>query len=83
MNKLNLVPRGKKGAMGNRAVGVLVGVLVLVLLMVNVAPEIFGGIALFNTTATGGNVPTWVPTVINVIVAAGLVMMAWRGFGGK
>lgn len=69
----------KKGAV-NAGVGAMIAVLILILVMVNLAPEMFGGIADFNTTSEGGTTPDWVPTIINVIVAAGLVMMTWRSF---
>lgn len=55
----------------------LVGALIVIILAVNLAPEMFAGVEGLET-ATG--VPDWVPTVLFVIIGAGIVFLIWRTF---
>lgn len=74
----------KKGETGvNSKITYLIGGLIVIVLAVALAPSMFEGLAGLNTTATGGNIPTWVPTVLVVIVGAGLVFLIWKAFGNK
>lgn len=59
----------------------LIGALIVIVLAVALAPEMFSGLATLNTTATGGSVPNWVPTILYVVVGAGLVFLVYRSFG--
>ncbi len=79
MEKSKLLMLQKKGQAGiNSKVTYLVGALIVIVLAVNLAPEMFSGItALSNDSDT----PTWVPTVLFVIVGAGIVFLIWRAFG--
>lgn len=88
MEKFNLLKAQKKGSTNvNKAVLTLIGALVIILLIVQLAPQFFSGLGtsgsgLGNATANPG-VPTWLPTILIVIVAVGLVYLAWNVFSGN
>ena len=62
----------------DKTVGKLFGVLVVILLAVEVLPLIFDGIA--GMTGLESEVPSWLTTVLTVIIGAGMVFMIWRLF---
>lgn len=64
----------------NSHVEYLIGALILIVLAVALAPTIFESVNTLNGTA---GVPTWVPTVLYVIVGAGLVFLIWKAFGNN
>ena len=55
----------------------LVGALIVIVLAVALAPEMFSGVADLETDV---NTPGWVPIVLYVIVGAGLVFLIWKTF---
>lgn len=70
---LDTTPKmNRKGAVNAKVMG-LIGALILVVMISAVAPTMFTGL---NTT--GG--PTWVNTLLPVVVGAGVVILAWRSF---
>jgi len=72
----------KKGQAGvNSKVSYLIGALIVVVLATAIAPEMFSNIA--NLTGNESDTPTWVPSVLFVIVGAGLVFLIWRAFGNN
>jgi protein-S-isoprenylcysteine O-methyltransferase Ste14 len=81
MNKFNLSEMKKKGASGvDSKINYLVGALIVIVLAVALAPEMFSGVSeLENET----NTPGWVPTVLYVIIGAGIVFLIWRAFGNS
>lgn len=68
----------RKGATGTQ-VSALIGSIILIALIVSLAPNLFG--QLVNITA--GGAPAWVATTLTVIIAAGVVLMVWKGFGHR
>ncbi len=62
----------------DKTVGKLFGVLVVILLAVEVLPLIFEGIA--GMAGVESEVPSWLTTVLTVIVGAGMVFMVWKLF---
>jgi len=73
-NIFDLKAMQKKGAINAKNhMETLIGALIVVVFLVAVAPEFFTGIGLINTTATGGNAPTWLPTILTLVIAAVLV----------
>lgn len=84
MEKFDLIKMQKKGQAGvNSKVSFLIGALIVIVLATSLAPDMFSNVADLNTTSEGGNVPDWVPTVLLVIVGAGLVFLIWRAFGNN
>ena len=88
MEKFDLAKMQKKGSSSvNKIIVGLIGALVVILILVQLAPTFFTGL---GSTGTGlGNVtanpsvPTWLPTIMIIIIATGLVFMAWRVFSGE
>ena len=70
--------KAQAGVSGN--VSFLIGGLILIILITALAPEIYSNLAVLTADT---NVPGWVPTVLIVVVGAGLVLMAWKSFGSK
>lgn len=71
----------KKGSTNiDSKIGYLIGALIVVVLAVNLAPEMFAGIGSLNTS---DGVPVWVPLVLYVIVGAGIVFLIWKSFGHR
>lgn len=86
MAKFDLLIAQKKGAAHvSNATDKLIGVLVVVLLVSVLAGTIFGYLGtgatgLGNTTLNPG-VPTWLPTVLIVLVAVGILYLVIRATG--
>ena len=57
----------------NEKIAALIGALVFIVITVAVAPTMFTGL---NTT--GG--PTWLNTVLPIVVASGLIFAVWSAF---
>lgn len=68
----SLLPKNKKG-MGSGKIAALIGALIFIVLVVALAPTMFTGL-----NATGG--PSWMDTVLPVIVGAGIIFGVWRAF---
>lgn len=64
--------RGFAGGVNAKVAG-LFGALILIVILASLAPTMFTGL-----NATGG--PTWLDTVLPIVVAGGLVFVAWRAF---
>ena len=82
----NLQKKGQSGI--NSKVTYLVGALIVVVLAVNLAPEMFEGVTGLERTynasgycLTNCDTPTWVPVILFVIIGAGIVFLIWRAFG--
>jgi len=74
----NLMLEKKGQARIDSKISYLIGALIVVVLATALAPTMFEEIdGLQNSTG----VPSWVPTVLFVIVGAGLVFIIWRVFG--
>lgn len=81
MKKSKLRQLQKKGAMNvSSKIEYLIGALIVVVLATALAPTMFENVENL-TNATG--VPSWVPTVLFVIVGAGLVFLIWKSFGNN
>ena len=80
MKTFNLQAMQKKGQAGiNGKMTALFGAVILIFLISALAPDIFtelGGL-------TTGGAPSWVETVMIVVVGAGLVFLVWRLFNNK
>lgn len=78
MKKEDLKILQKKGqANVNSKISYLIGALIVIVMATALAPEMFESVDdLENVTG----VPGWVPTVLFVIVGAGLVFLIWRAF---
>ena len=77
----DLIALQKRGAHSvNGHVEYLIGALILIVLATALAPTIFSSVNDLNGSA---GVPTWVPTVLYVIIGAGLVFLIWKAFGNK
>lgn len=74
ISKLN--KRGQASVNGK--ISYLIGAVIVIVMAVAVAPEMFDSLIQLNNTS---GVPTWVPTVLFVIVGSGLVFLIWRSFG--
>ena len=55
----------------------LVGALIVIVLAVALAPTMFTGV---ESLANESSTPAWVPTVLYVIIGAGIVFLIWRTF---
>lgn len=77
MNKsFNLKDLQKKGQAGlNSKMTALIGAVIVIFLVTALAPEMFTSI-----DGLGVETPTWVVSVLTVIVGAGLVFLVWRTF---
>ena len=58
----------------------LIGALIVVVLATSIAPTMFTNV---NDLVNSTGVPSWVPTVLFVIVGAGLVFLIWKSFGQR
>lgn len=65
--------KNKKGQLSGKIAG-LIGALIFIVLAVALAPTMFNGI----NASMGG--PTWLITVLPVIIASGIVFGVWRAF---
>lgn len=73
--------RNKRGQTGlNSKMTALIGAVIVIFLVTALAPEIFAQLGVLEADL---NTPAWVPTVMFVIVGAGLVFLVWRTFGTK
>ena len=81
MEKFDLKKMHKKGSSktGNQMT-YLIGGLIVVVLAVSLAPEMFSSIAVLEADV---NTPAWVSVVLYVIVGAGVVFLIWRSFGNN
>jgi hypothetical protein len=84
MNKFNISEMKKKGASGiDSKINYLVGALIVIVLAVALAPEMFSGVSDLENETLNPNTPGWVPTVLYVIIGAGVVFLIWRAFGNS
>lgn len=85
LNSLKLAKMQKKGnASAKNLIYILIGALIVITLVVQLAPEFFSGLGasgLGNATANP-DVPSWLPTILIIIIGAGLVFLIWRIFDG-
>ena len=73
-NVFNLLALQKKGSINTKDhMKGLIGALIVVVFLVALAPSFFTGILDINTTATGGSAPTWLPTIMTLVIAGFLV----------
>lgn len=87
LTQAKLVLLQKKGQSGvNSKVATLVGALIVIVILASLAPTFFTGVGsrtgLGNATLNPDS-PTWLPTVLIIIIATGLVFVAFKAFGGK
>ena len=75
MDLKNLQKKGQAGL--NTKMTALIGAVIVIFLVVALAPEIFSELAVLDANA---DTPSWIPTVMFVIVGAGLVFLVWRTF---
>jgi len=66
--------------MKNLNLSVVFGAVILIFVIVALMPDIFTEVATLEGDA---NIPTWVSTIIGVVVAGGFVMLIWNLFGNK
>lgn len=68
----------RKGQAGvNGKMTALISAVIVIFLVTALAPEMFTQLDALSTSTT---TPSWVPTVMFVIVGAGLVFLVWRTF---
>lgn len=67
----------------NNKISYLIGALVVIVMAVAVAPQMFDGLNDLANTTLNPDVPTWLPTVLFVIVGAGILFLIWRAFDGS
>lgn len=65
----------------NKQMSYLFGGFILVLLVVELVPEMFTGLAGWGGVES--DVPSWVVTAGTVIVGAGVIFLVYRAFGNK
>lgn len=83
-SKFNIGLCQKKGALGvDSKISYLIGAVIVIVLAVAVAPTMFSSLTDLSNETLNPGVPAWVPTVLFVIVGAGLVFLIWRAFGSK
>lgn len=71
----------KRGQMNvDSKISYLIGALIVVVLATALAPTMFENV---TNLSNDSDVPSWVPTVLFVIVGAGIVFLIWRAFGNK
>lgn len=75
--KLNLLQKRGQSSVDSK-ISYLIGALIVVVLATNLAPSMFSSV---NDLDNATGVPSWVPTVLFVIIGAGLVFLIWRAFG--
>lgn len=73
MTKNNFLLKTDKRGLAMGQISALIGALIFVVLAVAVAPTMFTGL-----NETGG--PSWLSTVLPVIVSAGLIFAIWKSF---
>jgi hypothetical protein len=84
MNKFSLISAQKRGQAGvGNKINYLIGALVVIVLAVALAPEMFSGIAELENETLNPSVPAWLPTTLYVVIAAGVLFLIWRAFGGS
>lgn len=85
MDAKELLILQKRGKVNTRkSIDVLIGALVVVLIIVALAPQFFTGLGtgangLGNTTANP-SVPTWLPGILIILVAVGLLYIIYDVF---
>jgi len=84
----------KVGAGIDAKISYLIGALILIVLVVALAPDMFDGLTkltpVYNESNTSQCIqycdaigtPAWVPTTLFVIVGAGLIFLVWKAIGG-
>jgi len=77
-NSVFKLKNSQKG--GKASVEVLIGVVILLILVAQLAPTALVG--LFNATAFAG-VPAWVPSTLGILGAVAFVYIIWRSASGK
>ena len=77
-NLLNAQKKAQKG-LDSKMTG-LIGAVIIIFLVTALAPEIFTQLGVLDANA---DTPSWVATVMFVIVGAGLVFLVWRTFNTK
>lgn len=77
-NLLNAQKKAQKG-LDSKMTG-LIGAVIIIFLVTALAPEIFTQLGVLEANA---DTPSWVATVMFVIVGAGLVFLVWRTFNTK
>jgi protein-S-isoprenylcysteine O-methyltransferase Ste14 len=80
MNQKLLIASKKGMSSVNSKMQFLIGALIVVVLATSLAPTMFTNV---NDLVNGTGVPSWVPTVLFVIVGAGLVFLIWKSFGNN
>lgn len=72
----------KKGLSGKGVATTIIMGLIATYFIVSLAPQLFSQLLNLNTTGIT-NLPVWVPTLLPIILAAGIVFMFIRLFMGK
>jgi len=81
---MKLLSMQKKGMTGvNNKISYLIGALIVVVMAVAIAPELFSSTTGIANLSGMTGVPTWLPTVLYVVVGAGLLFLIWNAFGNK
>jgi protein-S-isoprenylcysteine O-methyltransferase Ste14 len=75
MNFDKLQKKAQSGVSGKMTA--LVGALIVIVLAVSLAPEMFSGVADLEADT---NTPDWLPVVLYVIIASGIVFLIWKAF---
>lgn len=70
----------KKGQVASAKVNYLFGALVVIIFATALAPTMFEAVA--NLTGVTG-VPTWMTTLLPIVIAMGLVFLIWRAISGS
>jgi len=65
---------------GNAKTMSLIGVLIFLVMASALAPTMFSG---WNSSALGPNAPTWLPTVMPIVIAGLLVTWAYKSYGKR
>lgn len=76
-SKLKKLQEDNRGKVSGK-ITYLIGALIVVVLATALAPTMFDNVSNLSDVSS---VPTWVPTVLFVIIGAGLVFLIWRSFG--
>lgn len=81
LEKAKLLKLQKRGqANVNNKITYLVGSLIVVVLATALAPEMFANI---TNLSNNSDVPGWLPSVVTVVVGAGIVFLIWKTIGGN
>lgn len=87
MKKFSINEMKKQGKVDvDKYVGIVIGVLITIILITKLAPEMFSSITgmekVVNETSgeciENCNTPEFVPTVLVIVIGAGLIYMIWR-----